>query len=127
TSGTIAGRSSPTNGAFSVADPRYRQAANWNHRQQFGVIRWDESSPTIPGQTMPGQGTFSVAAPRPNGVRHSHVYRVVRRDQPAGTVTGGQSPSSGGPCIADPRSPHPGKADNSLSRGHYGPTPLDQN
>src|SRR5690606_19777827 len=66
TSGTIAGRSSPTNGAFSVADPRYRQAANWNHGQQFGVIRWAESAPTIPGQTMPGQGTFSVADPRPN-------------------------------------------------------------
>lgn len=66
TSGTIAGRSSPTNGAFSVADPRYRQAANWNHGQQFGVIRWSESSPTIPGQTMPGQGTFSIADPRPN-------------------------------------------------------------
>lgn len=64
TAGTIAGRSSPTNGAFSVADPRYQQAARWNHGQQFGVINWSESAPTIPGQTMPGQGTFSVADPR---------------------------------------------------------------
>lgn len=127
TSGTIAGRSSPTNGAFSVADPRYRQAANWNHGQQFGVIRWDESSPTIPGQTMPGQGTFSVADPRPNGVRHNNVYRVVRMDQPAGTVTGGQSPSSGGQCIADPRILHRGKGDNYLTGGHYGVIPFDQN
>lgn len=89
TASTIAGRSGPTNGAFSVADPRYRQAANWNHGQQFGVIRWAESAPTIPGQTMPGQGTFSVADPRPNWNRHSGNYRVIRYDQPAGTIIAG--------------------------------------
>lgn len=128
TSGTIAGRSSPTNGAFSVADPRYRQAANWNHGQQFGVIRWDESSPTIPGQTMPGQGTFSVADPRPNWNRHSGNYRVVPFDKPAGTIiAGGKGVQGGQQSVADPRILHRGKGDNYLTGGHYGVIPFDQN
>ncbi|WP_457873900.1 DNA cytosine methyltransferase [Pseudomonas aeruginosa] len=121
TASTIAGRSGPTNGAFSVADPRYRQAANWNHSQQFGVIRWAESAPTIPGQTMPGQGTFSVADPRPNWNRHSGNYRVIRYDQPAGTIiAGGKGVQGGQQSVADPRILHRGKGDNYLTGGHYG-------
>ncbi|MEG9566085.1 DNA cytosine methyltransferase [Pseudomonas aeruginosa] len=122
TASTIAGRSGPTNGAFSVADPRYRQAANWNHGQQFGVIRWAESAPTIPGQTMPGQGTFSVADPRPGGVRHNNVFRVVSMGSHAGTVTGGHSPSSGGQAVADPRyhNWHPGASSRKLHVGEWG-------
>ncbi|HEK3243188.1 TPA: DNA cytosine methyltransferase [Pseudomonas aeruginosa] len=121
TASTIAGRSGPTNGAFSVADPRYRQAANWNHGQQFGVIRWAESAPTISGQTMPGQGTFSVADPRPNWNRHSGNYRVIRYDQPAGTIiAGGKGVQGGQQSVADPRILHRGKGDNYLTGGHYG-------
>ncbi|ELY7128873.1 DNA cytosine methyltransferase [Pseudomonas aeruginosa] len=121
TASTIAGRSGPTNGAFSVADPRYRQAANWNHGQQFGGIRWAESAPTIPGQTMPGQGTFSVADPRPNWNRHSGNYRVIRYDQPAGTIiAGGKGVQGGQQSVADPRILHRGKGDNYLTGGHYG-------
>lgn len=127
TTGTIAGRSGPTNGAFSVADPRYRQAANWNHGQQFGVIQWGESAPTIPGQTMPGQGTFSVADPRPNWNRHSGNYRVVPFDSPAGTViAGGKGVQGGQQSVADPRILHRGKGDNYLTGGHYGVIPFDQ-
>jgi len=127
TSGTIAGRSSPTNGAFSVADPRYRQAANWHHGQQFGVISWNDSSPTIPGQTMPGQGTFSVADPRPNWNRHSGNYRVIPFNQPAGTIiAGGKGVQGGQQSVADPRILHRGKGDNYLTGGHYGVIPFDQ-
>lgn len=127
TAGTIAGRSGPTNGAFSVADPRYRQAANWNYGQQFGVIRWAESSPTIPGQTMPGQGTFSVADPRPNWNRHSGNYRVIPFDQHAGTIiAGGKGVQGGQQSVADPRILHRGKGDNYLTGGHYGVIGFDQ-
>ena len=126
--GVIAGASRPMNGKFSVADPRYRQAANWNHGQQFGVIRWDDSSPTIPGQTMPGQGTFSVADPRPNWNRHSGNYRVVPFNQPAGTIiAGGKGVQGGQQSVADPRILHRGKGDNYLTGGHYGVIPFDQN
>ncbi|KEX94769.1 DNA methyltransferase [Pseudomonas putida] len=101
TAGTVAGRNSPTNGAFSVADPRSKAGAL--QYQQYGVRRWDESSGAVIGVKSPGQGTFSVADPRPQGIRHNNVYRVCKMDGPAGTVTGGQSPSAGGQCIADPR------------------------
>ncbi|HHS7808301.1 TPA: DNA cytosine methyltransferase [Pseudomonas putida] len=101
TAGTVAGRSSPTNGAFSVADPRAKAGAL--QYQQYGVRRWDETSGAVIGVKSPGQGTFSVADPRPTGIRHNNVYRVCKMDGPAGTVTGGQSPSAGGQCIADPR------------------------
>lgn len=99
--GTIAGRSSPTNGAFSVADPRAPSEAL--QYQQYGVRQWGETSGAIIGVKSPGQGTFSVADPRPSGVRHNNVYRIVPMESPAGTVTGGQSPSAGGQCVADPR------------------------
>lgn len=127
TAGTIAGRSGPTNGAFSVADPRYRQAANWNHGQQFGVILWAESAPTIPGQTMPGQGTFSVADPRPNWHHHSGNYRVIPYDRPAGTIiAGGKGVQGGQQSVADPRILHRSKGDNYLTGGHYGVIGFDQ-
>ena len=116
TTGTVAGRSSPTNGAFSVADPRYAQSADWNHGQQYGVRRWDQPSGTIPSQCAPGQGQFAVADPRPSGVRHNNVYRIVRMDTHAGTVTGGQSPSAGGQCIADPRDPGIGHAKYNVAK-----------
>ncbi|WP_152480475.1 DNA cytosine methyltransferase [Pseudomonas veronii] len=101
TAGTVAARSGPTNGKFSVADPRARAGAL--QYQQYGVRHWDETSGAVIGVKSPGQGTFSVADPRPAGVRHNNVYRVCKMDGPAGTVTGGQSPSAGGQCIADPR------------------------
>lgn len=104
--GVVAGRNSPTNGAFSVADPRARDGAL--QYQQYGVRRWDETSGAVIGVKSPGQGTFSVADPRPAGIRHNNVYRVCKMDGAAGTVTGGQSPSAGGQCIADPRRPGEG-------------------
>ncbi|WP_443692749.1 DNA cytosine methyltransferase [Pseudomonas sp.] len=108
TAGTVAARSGPTNGKFSVADPRARAGAL--QYQQYGVRRWDQTSGAVIGVKSPGQGTFSVADPRPAGVRHNNVYRVCKMDGPAGTVTGGQSPSAGGQCIADPRDPGIGHA-----------------
>ena len=106
--GTIAGRNSPTNGAFSIADPRAPAGAL--QYQQYGVRKFCETSGAVIGVKSPGQGTFSVADPRPSGVRHNNVYRIVQMGSHAGTVTGGQSPSAGGQCIADPRDPGIGHA-----------------
>ncbi|MEH6564610.1 MAG: DNA cytosine methyltransferase [Halopseudomonas sp.] len=118
--GTIAGRSGPTNGAFSVADPRFEQSAKWKDGQQYGVVPFAEHVGAITSQKSPGQGKFSVADPRPAGVRHNNVYRVVSSEQPAGTITGGQSPSSGGQCIADPR------PNWNRHSGNYRVVPFDQ-
>jgi site-specific DNA-cytosine methylase len=103
TSGTVAGRSTPSNGAFSIADPRYSNDGDYG---QLGVRNWDMPTGTITGQRSPIQGGFSVADPRAGGVdTHKNVYRVIPWNQPNGTVTSGHGPSSGGGCVADPRPP----------------------
>lgn len=125
--GTIAGRSGPTNGAFSVADPRYAQSARWNHGQQFGVVAWDESMGTVTGQKSPGQGTFSVADPRPNWNRHSGNLAVREWAKPAGCViAGGKGVQGGWQSIADPRALDRVKGDAYLTGGHYGVVSFDQ-
>ena len=97
--GTIAGESLPTNGAFSVADPR--AAAGALQYQQYGVRRWDETSGAVIGVKSPGQGTFSVADPRHHGpAKHANEYRIIPWDRPAGTVT---SACGKGACVQDPR------------------------
>lgn len=99
-SGTVAGSSLPSNGAFSVADPR--AAAGAAQYQQYGVMRMTDTAGAVIGVKSPGQGTFSVADPRCNGERHKNAYRIVRADGVAGTVTGDFRPAGGG-GVADPR------------------------
>lgn len=99
--GAIAGRTGPTNGAFSVADPRAVEGAA--QYQQYGVRNWDEPTGAVIGVKSPGQGSYSVADPRCATVKHNNCFRVVRWAGPAGTVTGGGHPSAGGQCVADPR------------------------
>lgn len=102
--GTVAGESLPTNGAFSVADPRFAQSSKWNDGHAYGVLPWDDHCGTIAGQQTPGQGYYTVADPR-TGVKHNNCFRIVPFDQPAGVVTGGTGPSVGGQGVADPRPP----------------------
>lgn len=97
--GTVAGESLPTNGAFSVADPRH--AAGAAQYQQYGVLRWGEASGAITAGTNPGQGTFSVADPRHAGpAKHNNEFRIVPWQQAAGAVT---SAHGTGQCVQDPR------------------------
>lgn len=123
--GTIAGRSSPTNGAFSVADPR--APVNALQYQQYGVRRWGDTTGAIIGVKSPGQGTFSVADPRPNWNRHSGNLRVVPFDRAAGTIiAGGKGVQGGWQSVADPRAMNRGKGDAYLTGGHYGVVGFDQ-
>ncbi|MBR7777397.1 DNA cytosine methyltransferase [Undibacterium rugosum] len=105
TSGTVAGRSTPSNGCFSVADPRFDQSAKWNDGQAYGVRRWEESTGTVAGQTNPGQGCYSVADPRmpPSETRHYNMFRVIAWDEASNCVTGSQQVGSGAMAVADPR------------------------
>ncbi|UXJ55766.1 DNA cytosine methyltransferase [Pseudomonas citronellolis] len=96
--GTIAGRSGPTNGAFSVADPR--APANALQYQQYGVRRWTDTSGAIIGVKSPGQGTFSVADPRGQSFGK---YPVTEWDEPAGTVIAASTTGQGAFAVADPR------------------------
>lgn len=116
--GTVAGRSSPTNGAFSVADPR--AGAGALQYQQYGVRRWDETSGAVIGVKSPGQGTFSVADPRRPGEGFGK-YLVTQWDHSAGTVIAGSTTGQGAFAVQDPT---PGmkrkKGDAYLTGGHYG-------
>jgi site-specific DNA-cytosine methylase len=101
--GTVAGRSTPSNGAFSVADPRFDQSASWNDGQAYGVRRWDESSATVTSKLAPGSGYGSVADPRHHGpAKHCNEFRIVPWKREAGAVTGAHG---SGQCLADPRPP----------------------
>ncbi len=96
--GTIAGRSGPTNGAFSVADPR--APANALQYQQYGVRRWTDTSGAIIGVKSPGQGTFSVADPRGKSFGK---YPITEWDEPSGTVIAASTTGQGAFAVADPR------------------------
>lgn len=116
--GTVAGRSTPSNGSFSVADPRFDQSARWNDGQALGVLGWSEATGAIAGQQSPGQGAYSVADPRVDGVRHNNVFRIVGWNQNAQAVTAGGHPTAGGQAVADPRRAGEGF-------GKYAVTPFD--
>lgn len=100
--GTVAGRSTPTNGAFSVADPRFSKSVHWNEGQAYGVRRWNEVTGTVTGQQSPGQGCFSVADPRPTGPIFGK-YKVTPWSSATGTVISGSA--QGAYAVADPRLP----------------------
>ncbi|MRR49408.1 MAG: DNA cytosine methyltransferase [Rhodocyclaceae bacterium] len=103
--GTVTGRSSPTTGAFGVADPRFDQSAKWQDGQAYGVCGWDDTSGAITGQKSPGQGAFSIADPRmPDSVnRQNGIYRVVKWDRSSHAVTGAAHVAGAALSVADPR------------------------
>lgn len=113
TMGTVAGRSTPSNGAFSIADPRFASGGEYG---QLGVRGWNESTGTVTGQRSPIQGGFSVADPRHHGpAKHSNEFRIVPFDRAAQAVT---SAHGSGQCVADPR-----RAGDTY--GKYAVTPWD--
>jgi site-specific DNA-cytosine methylase len=56
----VAARSGPSNGAFSVADPRTEGA----HHRAFGVHPWGDPLGVVAGSSRPSNGRFTVADPR---------------------------------------------------------------
>ncbi|MBB98309.1 MAG: DNA cytosine methyltransferase [Rhodobacteraceae bacterium] len=99
TAGTVAGRSLPTCGAYSVADPRAPAGAG--EYGQYGVRPWGETSGAVINVKSPGQGCYAVADPRHGGpAKHSNEFRIIPFDGPARAVT---SAHGTGQCVADPR------------------------
>jgi site-specific DNA-cytosine methylase len=125
-SGTVTGRSTPTDGRFSVADPR--PPRDIGRYEPYGVVSWEEPSRTVTSQAAAGSGPYSVQDPRLNcdasnrrTRRYNNIYRVVHWEEPSGAVTAGAGPSSGGQAVADPRvSRHKAGSDNFRSSRHYG-------
>lgn len=101
TAPTVTGRGSPTNGAYSVADPRAPEGAA--QYQQYGVRPWADPAGAVINVKSPGQGTFSVADPRLAGPpRFNNTFRIVRFDETSPAVAGPGGPVNG-LAVADPR------------------------
>ncbi|SEP43323.1 DNA cytosine methyltransferase [Nitrosovibrio sp. Nv6] len=114
--GTVQGQSLPSNGAFSIADPRFAAGGEYG---QLGVRDWNESTGTVTGQRSPIQGSFSVADPRmpDSSKRQNGIYRVIAWNKQAGSVTGANHVAGAAMSIADPR--------GSGFAGKYTTTPYD--
>lgn len=100
-SGVVAGRSSPTNGAYSVADPRAFDI----HNGVYGVRPWGQPSGVVTGMSKPGTGTFAVADPRVDGHPKSVQLGVRRWSDTAAVVKGDVSVGTGPYAVADPTIP----------------------
>lgn len=123
--GTVAGASRPSNGAYAVADPRYDRQGG---RTSLGVRPWNASTGTVTGNTHPSNGAFSVADvrapfqdglptyavvpigsgapianPAPTGGRGGRgKYRVTGMDEQSGTVISSSTTGEGAYAVADP-------------------------
>ena len=119
--GVVAGRSTATNGAFSVADPRPTKMGNYG---AYGIIPWDQSSGVVTSQSSVGGGRFAVADPRGKGF--SSKYAVTAFDRASGTVIAGSTTGQGAFAVADPRpNMNRQKGDSYYGGGHYGVLPWD--
>ena len=106
TSGAVTGKSRPTNGDFSVADPRQEGLPF----AKYSVTPFHEACGTVIAGSTTGQGAFAVADPRPNMQRGKgdHYltgghYGVVRHTDPAGAVSASACHDNGNWSVADPR------------------------
>jgi site-specific DNA-cytosine methylase len=102
--GTVTGETSPTNGAFSVADPRLAlpSCSPDRHHNKYVVLPWEEPARTVIGATRPGSGAPSVADPRVTQAFDAG-YAVLDWKDPARTIAGKTSPGCGAYAVADPR------------------------
>lgn len=94
----IAGRSGPTNGHYSVADPRHSGTAK--HNNEFRIIPWGETANTVTSAHSTGQ---CVADPRVNAHDRSVQLGVRTWDKPSGVITGNMAAGAGPNSVADPR------------------------
>lgn len=118
-SGTVTGQQSPGQGAFSVADVRFKQAV---HNNAFRIVRKEGLlSAGVAGTVADAS---SVPDPRKAGELFAK-YAVTRFDQPSGTVISGSTTGQGAYAVADPRSGMAAERDAYQTGGHYGVTKWD--
>ncbi|HHX1600379.1 TPA: DNA cytosine methyltransferase [Pseudomonas aeruginosa] len=111
--GTIAGRSGPTNGAFSVADPRHRGPAK--HSNEFRIVPWDRHAQAVTSAHGTGQCVEDprvLSRTKGDPYLTGGHYGVVGFDQSAGAVSASARHDNGRWSVADPRMP---KANDRLS------------
>lgn len=99
TAGAIAGRSTATNGKFSVADPRGNSFGG-----KYKVTKFTEASSTVISNSSTGHGAFAVSDPRIDLTR-DHPYGVVRWGDACGAIASSGKYDNGKFSVADPRLP----------------------
>ena len=97
--GTVPGRSSPTNGAFSIADT-LKRGPRFNN--VYRLVEWRDTSPCVTAGGSPTSGGLNVADPRAAWQNAGH-YGVVSWGETAGAVTAAASHDNGRNNVADPR------------------------
>lgn len=116
---TVKGRSGPTNGTCSVADPREVHGHDFHGLR---VNEWEGRAAAITTQRSPGSSAQSVADPRPGygGSTHHNVLNVHRMEDTAKTITSGRHPAGGALSVADPRleNGHPKSVQLGVRRWH---------
>lgn len=102
--GTITGRESPTNGAFSLADVRLAEldGRSW-YQHVLRVGLWTAPIGTVTSATHPAGGSPCVSDLRLRAEANPRCYGVLEMGAPAGTITGNASPGGGAHSIADLR------------------------
>ena len=109
--GTVIAESTTGNGAFALADPRYRDGAMGSHANKMRVVGYDDTIGTVTGSDRVGWGAMSIADPRPVAFRDGKPgfttggrYGVRAWDQPSGAIPASAKNNNGSWSVADPRS-----------------------
>jgi site-specific DNA-cytosine methylase len=115
--GAVSGRAGPSNGAYSVADPRHMGPAK--HSNELRVGAWEEAARVVSGAHGTGQ---CVADPRFDpGKYDCGQYGLCSWDETMGAVINVKSPGQGMFAVQDPRS-----TSAFDGAGKYQVTPFDQ-
>jgi len=100
-SGAVTTEARPSNGQYSVGDPRAE--SGWGGKGKYGVTGWREPARTAIAQSGTGNGAFAVADVRVESTFNYGTYRVVGWGEPAKSVSTESEPGSGGYTVADVR------------------------
>lgn len=94
----IAGRNTPTNGKYSVADPRHEGPEK--HSNEYRIIPWGDNANAVTSAHGSGQ---CVADPRIDGHEKSVQLGIREWHKPSGVITGNMAAGAGPNSVADPR------------------------
>jgi hypothetical protein len=112
TLGAVTSTALPTNGRFSVADPRQCRE---RHKNVFRVVRWNQETGAITSGHGPTNGGGGVGDPRPQHESTFIKYPVTPWNQASGAVIGGND--AGAYAVSDvrPHGPFRGKGKYSVA------------
>ena len=118
TSGTVAGRSTPSNGAFSIADPRHPGPAK--HSNEFRIVPFDRAAMAVTSAHGSGQCVADPRAPQRENYK-VRKYKVTGYGDTSNAVIGASHAGDGAFAVADPRPAGiPQAGDHYQTGGHYG-------